>query len=332
MSSSRPKSSDFHISEKKDNKFYVEPVLCTGSAFAEKGSVMKKKAAMAVILSGVLWGVISIFIKTLSAAGLSSLQIAMIRMTTAALIFTSVIAVKSPEKLKIKLKDIWMFVGTGIVSVVMFNTCYFYTMINSQASVAVVLLYTSPVFIMLLSALIYKERITVKKLIALVLTFGGCVLVTGLMGGGYKIQPMILLTGLGAGLFYGLYTIFGRAALKKYDTVTVTVYTFIFAMLGSIPMGHAADTARIIKLNPTLVLWCIGIGIVSTVLPYFLYTWGLQRMESGRAAILVAVEPMVGAVLGMTFFGEPHNVLKLVGIALILCTIVILSIGEESEK
>ena len=293
---------------------------------------MKQKAVISVILAGVLWGVISIFIKTLSAAGLGSLQIAMLRMTTAAVIFTAVIAVKDPSKLKIRIKDIWMFIGTGIVSVVMFNTCYFYTMINSQASVAVVLLYTSPVFIMLLSALIYKEKITLKKIIALVLTFAGCVLVTGLIGGSYTVTPKILLTGLGAGLFYGLYTIFGRAALKKYDTMTVTAYTFIFAMLGSIPLGNPVETVGIIRHNPTLIIWCVGIGIVSTVLPYFLYTWGLQRMESGKAAILVAVEPMVGAVMGMTLYHEPHNALKLAGIAFILCAIVILSLNDSSEK
>ena len=305
-------------------------MLSTGSAFED--TIMKQKASVSVILAGVLWGVISIFIKTLSEAGFGSLQIAMLRMTTAAIIFTAVIAVKDPSKLRIRLKDIWMFVGTGIVSVVMFNTCYFYTVINSQASVAVVLLYTSPVFIMLLSAVIYKERITLKKIIALILTFAGCVFVTGLIGGSYTVTPKILLTGLGAGLFYGLYTIFGRAALKKYDTVTVTVYTFIFAMLGSLPLGNIAGTFKVLKLNPVLILWCIGIGVVSTVLPYFLYTWGLQRMESGKAAILVAVEPMVGAIMGMTLYREPHGAVKLIGIAMILCAIVILSLGDGKKN
>ena len=293
---------------------------------------MKQKATAAVILAGVLWGVISFFIKALSSAGFDSMQIACVRMMTAALMFTGVVAAKSPEKLKFGIRDIWMFIGTGIVSVVMFNTCYFYTVINSQASVAVVLLYTSPVFIMILSALIYKEKITLKKVTALVLTFAGCVCVAGLVGGGYRITPVILLTGLGSGLFYGLYTIFGRAALKKYDTVTVTVYTFIFAAAGSIPLGKLGRTAEIIKNDPRILLWCFGIGLVSTVLPYFLYTWGLQRMESGRAAILVAVEPLVGAVIGMTFFREPHNIIKLAGIVLILAAIIILSFSDDSTK
>ncbi len=301
-------------------------------SFCPKGFHMNKKAVFAVILAGVTWGVISVFINTLSAAGFDSMQIACVRMITAALMFTAFVAVKSPDKLKIRIKDIWMFIGTGIVSVVMFNTCYFYTMINSQASVAVVLLYTSPVFIMILSAILFKEKITVRKLAALMLTFCGCVLVAGILGGGYKITPFILLTGLGSGLFYGLYTIFGRFALNKYDTFTVTAYTFIFGMIGSLPTGKLPQTVRIIGENPKILLCCIGIGLVSTVLPYLLYTWGLQRMESGKAAILVAVEPLVGALIGMTVYHEPHNLLKLVGIALILGAIIILNIGDGRKN
>ena len=291
-----------------------------------------KKAVFSVILAGVLWGVTSIFIRALSASGLDAMQISCIRMIAASLIFTTVILVKDPGLLKIKLKDIWVFVGTGIISVVLFNCCYFYTIIKSQASVAVVLLYTSPVFIMILSAILFKERITVKKIIALVLTFAGCVMVAGLIGNGYKITPVILLTGLGSGLFYALYTIFGRFALQKYDTMTVTAYTFIFGMTGALPIGKIGSTVKIIAGEPKLLFWCLCVGVISTVLPYFFYTWGLQRMESGKAAILVAVEPLVGAVIGMTVFHESHDAVKLIGIAMILSAIILLNLNDEKNK
>ena len=69
----------------------------------------------------------------------------------------------------------------------------------------------------------------------------------------------------------------------------------------------------------------------STVLPYFLYTWGLERIESGKAAILVAVEPLVGALVGMLVFHESRNAVKLVGIALILTAIVLLNLPEKQK-
>ena len=283
----------------------------------------QSKPVLAVIGAGVSWGIISIFVRRLSAAGLSPLQISLIRMVTAVLCLFPLLVLRDPGKLRIRLRDLWMFVGTGIVSVVLFNTLYFYTTVQSQASVAVVLLYTSPAFVMLLSALLFREKITRRKLLCQGMTVLGCALVGGIFGGGTRLTGRILLAGLGSGFFYALYTIFARVALRRYDSMTVTAYTFLLGALGSLPLGRAADTVSVLTARPLLLLFCLGIGLVSTALPYVLYTWGLQRMDSGRAAILVAVEPLVGAVLGMAAYGEPHDLPKLLGIALILGAILV---------
>ncbi len=286
---------------------------------------------ISVIFAGILWGIISFFIKTLSGAGLDAMQITFVRMAVSAPMLTAAVALINKQKLKICIKDIWMFIGTGIISIVLFNVCYFYAMIHSEASIAVILLYTSPVFIMLLSALLFKEKVTLIKLLALIMTFGGCVMVAGLSYG-KSIAPTIILIGLASGLFYGLYTIFGRYALKKYDSLTVTVYTFIFGLIGTLPIGKAKLVWLTISNKPIIILWCVGIGIFCTVLPYFLYTWGLAQMESGKAAIIVAVEPLVGAVIGMTYYNENRSVIKILGIVLILCAIVILNLPQKESN
>ncbi len=292
---------------------------------------MKKHLpAAAVIGAGVLWGIISLFIRGLSAAGFDPMQISLIRMTTAAPIFL-LTALVLKRDLRVKPRDLWMFAGTGIVSIVLFNVCYFHTMIKSEASVAVVLLYTSPVFIMLLSAVIFREKITAMKLTALGLTFAGCFLTAGVSKGSGLTLP-VLLTGLASGLFYGLYTIFGRFALNKYSPMTVTALTFIAGAVGSLPIGSPAHTARLAFSSGKTALLCLGIGVVCTVLPYFLYTWGLAKMESGKAAILVAVEPLVGALLGMTLYGESRDIAKIIGILLILTAIVLLSKAKSPEN
>ena len=290
-----------------------------------------RKAVFAVIGAGILWGVISLFIRPLSAAGLDPMQIASVRMVTASVLFLCVIAVRSPGKLRVRVRDLWMFAGTGIVSVSLFNFCYFYTIIHSEASVAVVLLYTSPVFILLLSAILFRERITRRKVFALLLTFAGCVCVAGLTGG-VRLSAVVFLTGIGSGLFYGLYTIFGRYALAKYDAVTVTAYSFLFALAGSLPFGRPAALVRTITAEPRLLLLCAGIGLCSTVLPYYLYTWGLERMESGKAAILVAVEPLVACLLGIFAYGEGHDFPKILGIVFVLGAILLLNAPKKKTS
>lgn len=309
---------------------YISQLLLSALRFYNM--IKSRKSDLCVITAGVLWGIIGIFIKNLSAGGLDSFQITGIKMAIAAPFYVLFLLVKDKSKLKVKLKDIWIFVGTGVISVTLFSFCYFYTMVQSEASLAVVLLYTSPIFIMILSAVLFREKITLRKIIALILTFSGCVLVAGVLGGGYRITPVILLTGLCSGLFYGLYTIFGTFGLRKYDTLTVTAYTFIFGFISTVPFSRPVETVRTVVNNPRLLIFCAGVSIICTVLPYFFYTKGLEGTEACKASILVAVEPLIGSVIGMTFFKESHSILKIAGIILILTAIVILNTSSEKHQ
>lgn len=178
----------------------------------------RTKPVICIIISGILWGCISVFMKGfpgegffsggLAGTGLTTLGVSCVRLIFAAVLYALFMLIKDRKRLKIDPRDIWMFALSGIVSVAFFNFLYTYTVIHSQASVGVVLLYTSPIFTMILAAIFFKEQLTARKITALILVFAGCVLVSGLIGGSYKISFLVLLTGLGSGLFWGSYTIF----------------------------------------------------------------------------------------------------------------------------
>lgn len=274
------------------------------------------------ILAGVLWGVISIFVRNLTAAGLSSLQIMLFRAVLSGAMLFVFLLIKDRSLLKIKLRDVWMFLGTGVVSLTFFSLCYFKTILEVGTSIAVILLYTSPIFILIISAVLFKEKITAVKLIALVLTFAGCILVSGIAGGGH-ISAKGFLIGLCAGLGYALYSIFSRFALKKYDSLTVTFYTFVFSGLSLIPFVHVEQLPSL--MTPSVWLFAVGIAFLCTVLPYIFYTYGLSGLETGKAAILVTVEPLVGTLIGFLLWGEPVSAVKLIGILFIFVSVVLLS-------
>ncbi|PMC38381.1 hypothetical protein CJ195_07895 [Bacillus sp. UMB0899] len=86
------------------------------------------------------------------------------------------------------------------------------------------------------SRVLFKERFTFRKVLSLITTFMGCILVIGLIPFTKESVTIYgLLVGLGSGFFYALYSIFGKFALAKYSTVTVTTYTFIFAAIAITP-------------------------------------------------------------------------------------------------
>ena len=186
-----------------------------------------------------LWGGIGVFFNMLSDVGFTQMQVVAIRVAAAAIALTLYLLVTDRSKLRVKLRDCWCFVGTGIVSLVFFNWCYFTAIQMTSLAVAAVLLYTSPIFVMLFSAVLFHESLTPRKLVALAVTFVGCVFVAGVFGGENAYSPLGIFIGICSGVGYALYSIFGRFALEKgYSSVTISEYTFLFATISAVPLPH----------------------------------------------------------------------------------------------
>ena len=318
---------------------------------------MIQSAYLSIISGACLWGLIALFFKFLSACGFSPLQVVTLRVLVAALLMTAIILKIDPSLLKIRWRDSWLFIGTGLLSLVFFNYCYFRAIDGSSISIAVLLLYTAPVFVMLLSLILFGEKFTGRKMLALLATFCGCGLITGIFasklaltaeafafglasGFGYALYSIfgkLALTaeafafGLASGFGYALYSIFGKLALRRYSTLTITAYTFYFATLGALPL---ADPQQLFTL---LADWraaagALAIALICTVAPYLLYTRGLQDVDAGQASILATLEPLVAAAVGIFVFGEEVTAAKILGMALILASIFILNTSKSAQQ
>ena len=171
---------------------------------------MKKKLSMLyILLAGSLWGSMGVYVRKMNAYGLSALEIVQIRITLS-LIFVGVyLLLFHREYLKIRLKDLWCFIGTGLVSQLAFSWFDFTGMTITSLSVMSVLLATAPIFVMLLSLILFHEKLTRRKVLALLITFSGCFLVSGI-GTAAQAPLKGILFGLASGFTYALYSIFSR--------------------------------------------------------------------------------------------------------------------------
>ena len=135
---------------------------------------MKKLAPFLVILAGCLWGTMGIFVRYLNAIGLEAMEIVEARAAlTAAAMFAALVLFRR-DLLRVNIRDLWVFAGGGIVSVILFNFCYFQTIQRASLSTAAILLYTSPVFVLLLSVPLFGEKLTKKKILCLMMAITGC--------------------------------------------------------------------------------------------------------------------------------------------------------------
>ena len=286
-----------------------------------------------IIIAACFWGSMGIFVRRLTAYGFNSIQIVSIRLTLAAVIFSIFLFFKERTGFRIAWRDVPLFLGLGLGSILFFTVCYFAAITIMPLSTAAILLYTSPIWIMLMSALFFHEKINVKKVIALLLAFGGCVLVSGISGDGITIKGLLL--GLGSGIGYGLYSILGTVALRKYSPYTVTTYTFLFAALGSWVICKPVDMLS--KFGNAdgsagLILFCILTALVTAVIPFLAYTLGLRSVEAGKAGIIATIEPVVATLVGIICFSETLTLLSGIGIVLVLAAVIVLNIKKREGK
>ena len=122
-----------------------------------------------ILIAGILWGSMGLFVRPLNRKNLSSWDIVFIRAILTTFFMAVLLLKKDINLFRVKLKDIWCFIGTGIFSIVFFNMCYFKEITIAPLSVAAILLYTAPAFVIVLSAICFKENITKYRVVSLLI-------------------------------------------------------------------------------------------------------------------------------------------------------------------
>lgn len=276
-------------------------------------------------LAAALWGTIGVFVDQLDQAGFSTWDIVAFRVSVSAFILWIYLRVISPSLLKIFWSDFYLFFGTGVLSILFFNWSYFTAIKETSLSIAVVLLYTGPTFVVIMSRLFFAEQITKNKQIALILTLTGIVLVSELYPEAESLSFYGFTVGIGAGFGYALFSIFSKLALKKYRPLTILFYTFLMASIFILPFTQlfTLETARKMT-NPVTLSTVLGLAVFPTVLAYLLYTEGLKRIEAGKASITAMTEPVAATLIGIFLFGEVLTKMQLTGMILVLTSVLLI--------
>lgn len=276
-----------------------------------------------ILLAAASWGAIGLWNRGLMAGGFSPYSIVVVRNLGGLVFLTAFFALTDRSVFHIRPGHLKYFFGTGVVSVLLFTICYFSCQEICSLAVASILLYTAPAIVVMLSAIVWKEPITGRKIAALGLTLVGCACVTGVFAGDWNVTARGVLLGLGAGFFYALYSIFARCALAHYGPMTVTYWTFVFCGAGALLFVRPSELAAGFS-QPKMWLLGVCLVVISTALPYIFYTRGLSRVEAGRASIMASLEPVVASLIGVAVFGEPMGALTVAGILCVLSGVYIL--------
>ncbi|MBN1967145.1 MAG: EamA family transporter [Anaerolineae bacterium] len=291
-----------------------------------------------VLLAATLWGTLGLFYThLLDGYGLSTLTLAFFRaLLTALILFGTrfVLRAMRPQRQqtdqqRVTRRDLAGFAVFGLLGVAAFYIVYAGAINRAGVGVSAVLMYTAPAWVTGLSALLLGERLTRRKGFALLLVILGAALVARLYDPGtLTLDPLGVLLGLGAGLTYGLYTLFSKVALRRFDVWTVLAWALAFGALFMLPVQSGEELARA-ATTPVILVWLVMTALVPTLLAGVSFNLGLRDLPASHASIVATWEPFVAVGLGALVLGEQFDVLQLGGGALIVAAVIVLSLGRR---
>ena len=199
------------------------------------------------------------------------------------------------------------------------SLCYFTALKYASAGLVALLLYVYPALVTLLSALLFRERITRAKALALALALAGTTLIVGIGGRG-DYRGVIL--GLAAALIYSVYIVAGSRIIKPGQSIQASAIIMSAAALvfggltaaGGFQPPHSARGFASVA----------AIALVCTIVALSTFFAGMERVGPTKASMISTLEPVVTVTAAAIFLGEPLTALNLFGGGLILGSLFVL--------
>ncbi len=281
-----------------------------------------------VVIAAAGYSCLPILVKFIRDAGLPPLDIATWRFTFAMPIFWLMIVLRrSPAPAKPLPRAGLLALGVLFTSA---TITAFWGLERLPAGTFIILFYTYPAMVALLSLLL-GERLSTQSWLALGLTLVGTALtVPNLSSGLSADDSMGVLLAIINALIVSVYFIFNNRLLRGHSAMA---QASAWSVTGSFLVFLTLSLARPVTWPTETSTWVLllALALVSTVMPIFCLTTGLSKLGAAKAAIVSTVEPVLTTILAMIFLGEQMQPLQLVGGALILVSVILLQIPRRSS-
>jgi drug/metabolite transporter, DME family len=290
------------------------------------------KGYIAISLAAVLWGVAASVAKSFFNNSYEPLILVQMRVTLSFVVLFLYFLSTNRSLLKFSIKDIPHFLVVGILGVAGSNYFYYAAIKETNVSTSILVQYTAPIMVMIYSVLFQKEKLTIAKLSALVLSLSGIFLAIG------AYNPEIIqgnaigiIYALIAAISFSIFTISGKSLTEKYSIWTGLIY-----LLGAATLfwGFINTPMDILSANYTFEDWKVFgiIAVISILIPYSLYYYGLHHIQSSKAIIISTLEPIVAIITEWLFLDGRMGAVQVVGALFVITAIVMLQRDSKNTE
>ena len=282
-----------------------------------------------VIFAAVAWGTMGLFVRFID---MPSSLIACIRGFIGALfLFLLIKAQKKRLNLKAINENLKYLILSGIA--LGFNwILIFEAYKRTSLAIASLCYYLAPVIVIVMSHFLFKELLTLKKIICVIIALVGMVFVSGLLqgelGSGYGIIGMIC--GLCAGILYATVTLLGKK-IKGISAFDETIVQLLVAAIVLIPYNLITVSSDEFNLTTMSVSMVILLGIIHTGAAFGAYFSSLQHLNAQTVAIFSYLDPVVSILASIFILKESMDFLSLLGAVLILGSILFSELSQDPQ-
>jgi len=230
--------------------------------------------------------------------------------------------------------DRWLVLGLGFVGYYLASFLDFVGLQYISAGLERLILFLYPTMTVILSAVVFKRRISKQVIAAMMLSYAGIALVFLHDVGMSKSSAVLIGSALvfASTLAYSIYLVGAGHAIKRIGAMRFTAYAMLVA--------SAASLLQFVVMRPMSALnqpwdvykYSIDMAIFSTVLPVFLLSFAIRRIGSGSASLIGSVGPVSTIYMAYVFLGESISLLQVVGSSLVLVGVLVISLSSKRES
>jgi drug/metabolite transporter (DMT)-like permease len=283
--------------------------------------VMRRLIGILLIaISAASFGTLAIFGRFAYADGMDIFTVLFLRFGISAAFMTVILLLRKEQFPRGRI--LAQLVGMGALGYVGQSFSYMTAIKYASAGLVALLLYLYPMFVLILSVLVFREKLTGVKIPALILALIGTALTVDPAGG----QITGILLAIAAALIYSVYIIVGTNVMKHVSAVQSSMV--IFASAGAVYGLLTLINGATFPVSNAGWMAVLGLIVISTIIPVVTFLAGLERIGPTNAAMLSTLEPVVTVLLAAWLFGETLLPIVLLGGGLILTAVVLLTRAE----
>jgi len=227
-------------------------------------------------------------------------------------------------------RDLLIWCGVGLIGVTVMSSLFHLGIIFLPANIAALLFSCNPVFVVLFAALLLAEKITLRKILAVVFCLIGVSVLARERTDGLSLIGILLMTG--ATLAFALYTVFCKKIIPRYGALPVTAFAALTGGLILLPVALAVEGAPFSAYGPVDWIGLFYLAIFGTAMGYFLYIYGIGHVGAGAGSMAFFLKPFAAALFAWLVLGEKFSACEMIAGLFILAGLITVLTPQQSRS